>query len=317
MRHRIVSFLGLILICSWSACSTNTGSNQGTVIKVGDRSITGEDIIRIVNFTSIENGITVSVVWSSINGLVNKIVDDSLILEYGKEKGIRLDEIELERAVQDIMKDYPEESFKETLLTRCIDYNEWKQRLGEELLIRKIVKEETKSVGPISYEAIRSYYEQRHEEFSHPPRVKFVHIIAATRSDAEALLSRIKAGEDMEKMVQGRSLGYGIQGDCGMSWYSKDMLPQALSEAAFSLPIGQISPIIQTDYGFHVIKVLQRELAGRKDLLEVMGEIEETLLRNDRESHYTRWLEELRQHYPVTVNYTLLDKIRTTNEDHS
>ena len=314
MRYRIVSFVSLLLICIWSACSTNTESKQGVVIRVGNRSITGEDIIRIVNFTSLENGIPGSVVWSSINGLVNKIVDDSLILEYGKDRGIRLDEIELERAVQDITRDYPEESFKETLLTRCIDYNEWKQRLREQLLIRKIVREQTKSIGPISYDAIRSYYEQRHEEFSHPPRVKFVHVIAATRSDAEALLSRLRGGEDMEKMVQGHSPGRGIQGDRGMSWHSKDMLPQVLSEAAFSLPVGQISPIIQTAYGFHVIKVLQRELAGKKDLLEVMGEIEEALLSNDREIHYARWLEELRQHYPVTVNYTLLDKIRTTNE---
>jgi parvulin-like peptidyl-prolyl isomerase len=316
MRYRIISLLSLLLICTWSACSTNRASNPGVVIRVGDRSITGKDITRIVSFTSLENGIPLSVVWASINGLVNKIVDDSLILEYGKDRGIRLDEIELERAIQDIMRDYPEDSFKETLLTRCIDYNEWKQRLGEQLLIRKIVRERTESIGTISYDAIRSYYEQRREEFSHPPRVKFVHVIANSKSDAEAVLSQLRGGEDMEKMVQGHSLGHGIHGDCGMNWNSKEMLPQALSEAAFSLPVGQISPIIQTPYGFHVIKVVERELAGRKDLLEVMGEIEETLLSKDRESYYTRWLEELRKNYPVTVNYTLLDKIRTMNEDH-
>jgi len=316
MRYRVVSLLGMLVICTWSACSTSTESNLGVIIRVGDRSITGKDITRIVKFTSIENGIPLSVVWASINGLVNKIVDDSLILEYGKDKGIRLDEIELERAIQDIMRDYPEDSFKETLLTRCIEYNEWKQRLGEQLLIRKIVGERTKSIGTISYEAIRSYYEQRRGEFSHPPRVKFIHVIANSRSDAEAVLSRLKGGEDMEKMVQGFSLNHGIQGDCGMNWYTKDMLPQGLAEAAFSLPVGQISPIIKTPYGFHLIKVVERELAGSKDLLEVMGEIEETLLSKDRERYYTRWLDELRKTYPVTVNYTLLDTIRTMNEDH-
>ena len=316
MRYRIVLFVSVLLICAWTACSTNTGSNPGVVIRVGDRSITGGDIARIVNFTSLENDIPVSVVWASINGLVNKILDDSLILEYGKDRGIRLDEIELGRAIQEITRDYPEDSFKETLLTRCIDYNEWKQRLGEQLLIRKIVRERTESIGTISYEAIRSYYEQRREEFSHPPRVKFVHVIANSKSDAEAVLSQLRGGEDIEKMMQAHSLGRGIQGDSGKSWNTKEMLPQALSEAAFSLPVGQISPIIQTPYGFHVIKVLQRELAGRKDLLEVMGEIEEALLSKDREGYYTRWLEELRKDYPVTVNYTLLDKIRTMNEDH-
>jgi len=315
MRKGIVSLVSALLICTCSACSTNTGSNQGVVIRVGDLSITGEDILRIVNFTSLENGIPANVVWSSMNVLVNKIVDHSLILAYGKDRGIGLDEIELERDVQDIMSDYPGESFKETLLARCIDYSEWKERLREQLLIQKIVRQRMKSIGPVSYDAIRSYYEQRHEEFSHPPRVKFVHVIAATKSDVEALLSRLEGGEEMESMVQGKTLGNGIQVDLSMSWLSKDMLPPALSEAAFSMPVGEVSPIIQTPYGFHVIKVVQRELAGRKDLMEVMGEIEETLLSKERESLYARWLEELRQHYPVTVNYTLLDTIRTMNED--
>lgn len=315
MKKGIVSYLSMLLICLCSACSTSTGSNQAVVIRVGNRSITGEDITRIVNLTSLENGIPVGVVWSSMNSLVSKIVDDSLIMEFGKDRGIDLDEIELEKTIQDILQDYPEESFKETLLARCIDYGEWKQRLREQLLIRKIVKERTKSIGPISYDAIRSYYEQGREDFSHPPRVKFVHVIAATRRDADALLARLKGGEDMERMMQGQSLGHTIQVDGGMSWQTKNMLPPALSEAAFSLPVEQISPIIETPYGFHVIKVVQRELAGRKDLPEVMGEIEETLLSKERESYYVRWLEELRQHYPITVNFTLLDAIRAMNED--
>lgn len=315
MRKGIVSLVSALLFCTCSACSTNTGSNQAVVIRVGDRSITGEDIIRIVNFTSLENSIPKNVVWSSMNVLVNKIVDHSLILAYGKDSGIALDEIELERDVQDIMKDYPGESFKETLLARCIDYSEWKERLREQLLIQKIVRQRMKSIGPVSYDAIRSYYEQRHEEFSHPPRVKFAHVIAATKSDAEAVLSRIKGGEEIEEIVQGKALGNGIQVDLSMSWHSKDMLPPALSEAAFSMPVGEVSPIIQTPYGFHVIQVVQRELAGREDLMEVMGEIEETLLSEERESLYARWLEELRQYYPVAVNYSVLDTIRTMNED--
>ncbi|MFW6146838.1 MAG: peptidylprolyl isomerase [Thermodesulfobacteriota bacterium] len=315
MKKCIRSFLSVVLVCGCTACSANPGSDKAAVIRVGNRSIQGEDIKKIVKFTSFENDIPESVVWSSITSLVNKIVDNSLILEYGKDQGVELADIELERAIQDITKDYPGDSFKEMLLKRCIDYQDWKQRLRERLLMQKIVKERTESIGSVSYEAIRSYYEQRPDEFSHPSRVKFVHIVSSSREVAKELLSALKNGGNIQKIVQKQTCDQAVQLEGGIKWHSMDMLPPAISKAAFSLPIGQISPVIQTPYGFHVIKIVERELAGRKALPEVIDQIEEILLNKEQEAHYDRWLNQLRQQYLVAVNYTLLDSIRTTNGD--
>jgi len=276
--------------------------------------ITEGEIEGIVTITSLENGIPKKAVWSSINSLVGRIVNDSLILEYGRDMGITLSEVELERAIQDIVKDYPESSFEETLLTNCIDYDEWKERLREKLLIKKVVRKQADSLAPISYHAIKSYYEERKEDFRHPPRAKLMHIVTRTRKEAQAVLTRVKGAEDMARIVKEQSIYSGIQRDCGMNWTTKDMLPRPLSNILFSIPIGKLSTIIETPYGFHIIKVLQREPAGVKGLLEIMGEIENRLLSEAIERHYTAWLNQLRSNYTVTVNYTLLDRIRISNE---
>jgi parvulin-like peptidyl-prolyl isomerase len=314
MRYLIFSFLCILFLFTWPACSSKTASIQDVVIRVGDRLITVGDIERIVNITSLENGIPKKVIWSSVSSLVDRIVDDSLMLEYGRDKGITLSGIELERAIQDIVKDYPENSFKETLLTMCIDYNEWKERLREKLLIKKIVDREKESLTPISYDAIRSYYEERKEDFRHPPRARFMHILTKTRRDAELVLARLNGGEDMAKLVKEQPIFAGIQGDHSMNWATKHTLPQPLSDVVFSIPVGELSAIIETPYGFHIIKVIKREPAGTKELLEVMGEIENGLLSKAIEMHYRVWLKQLRNSYTVKVNYTLLDKISTINE---
>lgn len=315
IRYFIFSSLCLFFIFTWPACSSKIESSQDVVIRAGDRSITVEDIERIVNITSIENGIPKKVIWSSINSLVDRIVDDSLILECGRENGITIREIELEMAIQDIVKDYPEESsFKETLLTRCIDYNEWKEIFREKLLIKKIVKRQSESLDPISYHTIKSYYQERKEDFRHPPRAKLMHIVTNTRREAKAVLARLKGAEDMATLVREQSIYSGIQGDYGMSWTTKGMLPQPLSDTIFSIAIGKLSNIIKTPYGFHIIKVLQREPAGIKELLEVRSEIEKRLLSEAIERQYTGWLNQLRNSYTVKVNYTLLDRLRTINE---
>jgi len=314
MRYLISSFLCLFPLLTLPACSSNTVSSQAVVITVGDRSITAGDIERIVDITSLENGIPKKVLWSSINSLVDRIVDDSLILEYGRDKRITLSEIELERAIQDIVKDYPDNTFEETLLKKSIDYNEWRERFREQLLIKKIVKEQTESLTPISYHALKSYYQERKEDFWHPPRARLMHIVSKTRKEAEALLVRLREGADTEKLVKEQSIYSGLQGDYGKKWVTKDMLPSSLSDIVFSIQVGKLSNIVKTPYGFHIIKVLKREPKGRKELLEVMGEIKDRLFSEAIERHYTAWLEQLTDNYPVRVNYTLLDKVRTINE---
>jgi foldase protein PrsA len=84
----------------------------------------------------------------------------------------------------------------------------------------------------------------------------------------------------------------------------------------FSIPVGAVSGGVETDYGFHVIKVLERESAGRKSLVEVMGEIETKLLGEAMEKRYTAWIAELMGTYPVKVDYALLEKMGTPDAKH-
>jgi len=142
-----------------------------------------------------------------------------------------------------------------------------------------------------------------------------VHIVTITRKEAEVVLARLKEGEDMKKIVKEQSMRSGINGDYGMYWKSIDILSPPLSDIIFSIPVGKFSNIIKTSYGFHIIKVLKREPPGVKDLLEVKGEIENRLLNKAMKRRYTSWLQELKNNYPITVNYPLLDKLPAGNEN--
>jgi foldase protein PrsA len=314
MRNLIFLCVGFFFLFAWPACSPEAGPSQAVVIRVGDRSITVGDLERTVETTSLENGIPKEQIWSSIGRLVDTIVDDALVLEYGRDKGITLSEIELERAIQDIVKDYPEGSFEEMLLNRCIDYGEWKSRFREQLLLKKVVEEHSRSLAPVSYHAIKSYYEERKEDFWHPVRAQFMQIVSRTKDEAEAVLSRLQGGEDMARLWKEQSSYSRLQGDRCSCWVTRDVLPPPLADIIFSIPLGEVSNIIKTAYGYHIVKVLKREPKGRKQVLEVMGEIENRLLSERIERHYAEWIAQLRNEYAVEVDYTVLDKMRSANE---
>jgi parvulin-like peptidyl-prolyl isomerase len=314
MRVFASLFLLVMVLLAWSGCSPKAGSSQDIVIRVGGQSITAGDIERIVGMMSFESGIPKQEVWASIEGLVDRIVDDALILEYGKGKGIALTGVELERAIGDIVKDYPEGSFQEMLINRCIEYDEWRERVRKHLLIRKIVEEHTRSLPPVSHHAMKTYYEEKKEDFWHPPRVELMQIVCKTRDEAEAELARLEGGEDMATIVREQSRCSGLHGGPVSSWATSDMLPPSLADVVFSIPVGEVSGIIETPYGCHIVKVLKREPEGRKELVEVMDEIEDALLSEAMERHYTAWIEQLRKDYPVEVDHALLDKMRKGHE---
>ena len=119
----------------------------------------------------------------------------------------------------------------------------------------------------------------------------------------------------MVVLVKEQSNYSGLPGEDGKDWKTKDMLPESLSNIVFSMPLGKLSNIIETKYGFHIIEVLQRELEGSKELLEVSNDIEKRLLSEARERHYMVWLGELRNNYPIKIDYALLNEIKARGEE--
>jgi FKBP-type peptidyl-prolyl cis-trans isomerase (trigger factor) len=94
-----------------SACSNVDRSAERVVLSVGDRSITVDKLKKDIKRITLEMGITDQGVKQLIPALTNRIIDNYLILEYGKINGITVSENELNAVIKDIKKDYPEKVF--------------------------------------------------------------------------------------------------------------------------------------------------------------------------------------------------------------
>ena len=114
---------------SLSACGIFDRSDEKVVITVGKRNVTPDELKKDIKFITFEMGIPDQSVKNVLQPLVDRMVDHFLILEYGKEKGITVTTNELESAVKDIKKDYPDKVFQEMLLHRYVDFEEWQEGL--------------------------------------------------------------------------------------------------------------------------------------------------------------------------------------------
>jgi len=289
-----------------AACGIVGQPEERVVISVGKRNITLEELKRDIKRITFEMGITDQEVEYAINPLVNKIVDHYLILEYGKEKQIVVSEHELGSAVKEIKKDYPEKVFHEVLLHGYLDFKEWKEKLEQQLLIKKIIKKISESIAPITAHEIKTYFDSHQDEFRRPAMVKFRQIVTRTRAEADRIRKRLAKGEDMSELAMKYSISPEGKNGGNVSWIARGELEESMGKGLFALSVGKIGPVVETPYGFHIFEALSKRPEGFQNLHEAMAEIETTLFLQKEELFYKKWLKELRSLFPVKVNQELL-----------
>lgn len=143
----------------------------------------------------------------------------------------------------------------------------------------------TSSVS-ISDREIKRYYDENAYQFSTPEQVKASHILfktgpdkdeQAVRKKAEEVLAQAKSGADFAELARKYSEDTSADkgGDLGL--FSRGQMVPEFEQAAFSLPEGAVSDLVQTTYGFHIIKVTAHQAAFTRPLDSVKEEIRATL----------------------------------------
>lgn len=297
----------LMSICFFmAACGLMDHREEKAVITVGKKHIGAEELKEEIRRLAFEMGIPDPGADNVKEALVGRIVDQCLVLEYGREKGISVPKEEVESAVKEIIRDYGQKNFREMLLERYIDFEAWKARLKRRILLNKITRTVSQNLAPVPIQEIKAYFDSHRDEFRHPPMVKFRQIVLKTRKEAEEVLKRLEQGEDMGELAGESSLTPDMDATDETGWIAEGNMEKSMEKAIFSTPPGKTSDVVKSSYGFHIFEVLAQRPEGTKSLPEAMGEIE-AKLNYDRESlFYEEWLKGLRASIPVKVNQELV-----------
>ena len=144
----------------------------------------------------------------------------------------------------------------------------------------------------VTQDDLRSYYEQHRDQYKTPEQVKVSHIliktplpgpdnkvdekgVAEAQHRAEDLLKQVKGGANFEDLAKKYSEDPGSAKQGGsLGWIGRGQTVPEFEKAAFSLPKGQMSDLVKSSYGFHIIRVDDKQEAHAKSLDEVKSEIE-------------------------------------------
>jgi peptidyl-prolyl cis-trans isomerase D len=138
----------------------------------------------------------------------------------------------------------------------------------------------------VSPEDIKRAYEDDEQQYSTPEQVRASHILfktegkddAAVKKQAEEVLAKAKAGADFAKLATQYSEDEASKAKGGdLDFFSKGQMVPEFDKAAFSMKPGEISDLVKSQYGYHIIKVIEKKPATKKTLEEVRPQIEDRL----------------------------------------
>jgi len=143
----------------------------------------------------------------------------------------------------------------------------------------------TQHYNPTS-EEISDYYARHSETFQHPEQVRARHILVKVvpsasaeqvedaRKRAEALLTALRNGEDFATVAQQHSEDTATAAKGGdLGYFPRGQLEKSFEDVAFALPVGQLSELVRSPYGWHILRVEDKREAAMKPLAEVEQEI--------------------------------------------
>ena len=161
-------------------------------------------------------------------------------------------------------------------------------RVSEQRKVRYLLldREQARQKVAVPQTDIQRYYNDNIQQYQTPERVRASHILlntggkdeAAVRKQAEELLAKIKGGADFAALAKQYSEDQGTKDKGGdLDFFPRGQMVPEFEKVAFELQPGQVSDLVKTQYGFHIIKVVEKQAGTTQTLDQVRAQIQQTL----------------------------------------
>jgi peptidyl-prolyl cis-trans isomerase D len=173
-------------------------------------------------------------------------------------------------------------------LAPYFDAHKTDYRVGEQRKIKYLLldRDQARQRVVVPPNDIQRYYNDNIQQYQTPERVRASHILlntggkdeAAVRKQAEEILAQVKSGADFAELAKKYSEDPGSKDKGGdLDFFPRGQMVPEFEAAAFSLQPGQISDLVKTQYGFHIIKVVDKQTGATTPLEQVRAQIQQTL----------------------------------------
>ncbi len=236
------------------------------------------------------------------------LINRALLFQKSRELGIEIQKKQIDKALDQFKTGFADDqAYQNSLTDMGFSEKEFIEQLHQGLAIKALLDKEVTHHVTVPDEQVRAYYDNNPQFFQKPEQVKASHILIKVPEDAdeeaqakalatiEGLKARIASGENFSVLAQQYSdcPSKAKGGDLG--FFTRNQMVPPFSEAAFALEPGQTSDIVRTRFGYHLIRVIERNPEKTMAFTEVKEAISAHLQQETEGKEINNYLDNLRK----------------------
>lgn len=318
-RHASMSRILLLPLVFFSAVScTRSAVTNKVVVDVNGTAMTAGQFAEELAFRLRELDALTAKDPKLLDRTKNKIAEDfvvqTLCAQWAKDHGLLVKAEAVEAEIKKFRSGYPDDlAFQQALTEQGLTYKNWRSRLKQTLLQRMVIQKISEAFAKPSDAEIKAYYDAHKTDFMEKESVQIRQIVLANEGDAQTVEQELKKGRSLSSLIPKYSTQPKAQANANPSnpavmWLKKGESP--VFESAFKLKPGRLSPIMKSDFGYHIFEVLSHKPAKQKALADVKANIMRILMEKNEQTAYLSWLDAEVRKARVFKDQELIDSMK-------
>jgi peptidyl-prolyl cis-trans isomerase SurA len=240
--------------------------------------------------------------------VLSELVEEALIRQRIDELGLKVADDEVEAAIQDVQKQnkLTREQLIQALQLEGMTFDAYRENLVKQILRFKLLGREVQSKVEVTNQEIRDYFRAHIDEFREPAYVRLARIsfplsakatavqIEAVRAKADEAIVRLRKGEDFYSVLLASTADQSAEGG-DLGTFKAGELTAAFEKAVQGLKEGEVSAVIETPDGFHILRVEELSPGKIRQFDAVQGEIQKAIADQKTEARFKEWAQSLRK----------------------
>ncbi len=244
-------------------------------------------------------------------GILDQLVDQRLLEQEAAARSIKATDAEVNAGIEQMKQQAPNaEAFAKALASRKMTEADLRSEARQRLTVDKLLTAEVEPKAAVTEADIADFYKKNPQFFMQPEAVRASHILikadsaeakAAAKAKADDLLRQIKGGADFAALAKEHSNDGSAASGGDLGFFPRGQMVKPFEDAAFALKPGEVSNVVESEFGYHIIKAAEHRSARTVPLAEVSDRIAQALRQQKQQQLAQEFVQSLKGKAKVEI----------------